>query len=386
MGDLDRAPARAGGEAAGGELSPETDLPAVDLRSDTVTRPTPAMRAAIAAAEVGDDALGDDPTTQRLEETIAALLGKERALLFPTGLMANQTAIAVLGRWGGEVVVEAGAHVLNFEDGAAAALSGIQLRPVPTADGMLTAAKLRDVIPEPSRYLPRICAVAVENTHLASGGRVMPLETAAGIAEVAHERGLPVHLDGARLWNACAASGHPPAAYAGHADTVMVALSKALGCPVGSMLAGDGDRMEEAWRVRRRLGGAMRQSGLLAAAGLHALEHHRAGIVDDHARAQRLADGIGAVPGFRVVSPQTNVVLVDLDEGAELVELLSFLKIRRIFLLKFGVSRLRAVTHRDVDDAGIARAIKGFEEWAAGRGRDWALWHDSFVSCPRSHD
>ena len=335
----------------------------VDLRSDTVTRPTAAMRAAIAAAEVGDDALGDDPTTRRLEETVAALLGKERALFFPTGAMANQTALAVLGRWGGEVLCEAGAHVLNFEEGAAAALSGIQLRAIPTPDGQLTAERIRPVLQPPSRYAPRTCAIAVENTHLMSGGTVMPVEAAAGVAELAREHGLPVHLDGARLWNACAASGREPSDYARHADTVMVALSKALGCPVGSMLAGDEVRMEEAWRVRRRLGGALRQSGLLAAAGLHALEHHREAIGEDHRRARDLAAGIAAVPGFRVVSPQTNVVLVDLDEGRVLFELLSFLRMKGIFVLKFGSNRLRAVTHRDVEDGGIARTIAAFGEW-----------------------
>jgi threonine aldolase len=343
--------------------------PVVDLRSDTVTRPTPAMRAAIAAAEVGDDALGDDPTTRRLEERVAELLGKERALFFPTGLMANQTALAVLGRWGGEVVVEAGAHVLNYEDGAAAALSGIQLRAVSAPDGQLDAELVRAAIRPVSRYAPRSCAVTVENTHLTSGGRVMPVSTLAAIATVAREHDLGVHLDGARLWNACAASGDEPADYARHVDTVMVALSKALGCPVGSMLAGPADLLEEAWRVRRRLGGAMRQSGLLAAAGLYALEHHRAEIPHDHARAARLARGVAELPGFRVNRPETNVVLIDLE--AELIpELLSFLEIRGILLLKFGTDRLRAVTHRDVDDAGIARVVACVGEWVATRQRE----------------
>jgi threonine aldolase len=347
-----------------------SELPLVDLRSDTVTRPTAQMRAAIAAAEVGDDALGDDPTTRRLEETMAALLGKERALFFPSGVMANQTALAVLGRWGGEIVVEAGAHVLNFEEGAAPALSGIQLRPLFTPDGQLTAARLGETIPAPSRYLPRTCAIAVENTHLASGGRVMPLATAAAIAELARERGLKVHLDGARLWNACAASGQAPADYARHADTVMVALSKALGCPVGSVLAGDEETMEEAWRVRRRLGGAMRQSGLLAAAGLYALANHREAIAADHQRARRLAEAVGDLPGFRVVPPETNVVLIDLDTDAQVIALLSFLAMNRILILKFGTRRLRAVTHRDVDDEGIARAIAVFGEWEARQKKE----------------
>ena len=338
--------------------------PVVDLRSDTVTRPTPAMRAAIAAAEVGDDALGDDPTTRRLEETVAALLGHERALFFPTGLMANQTALAVLGRWGGEVVVEAGAHVLNFEDGAAAALSGIQLRAVDAPSGQLTAELVRGAIRPVSRYAPRTCAVAVENTHLASGGRVMPVAVLEAIAGVVREHGIGLHLDGARLWNACAASAHAPADYARHADTVMVALSKALGCPVGSVLAGSAELMEEAWRVRRRLGGAMRQSGILAAAGLHAIEYHRAGISQDHERARRLGEGVAVLPGFAVVPPETNVVLIELDDG-HIPELLYFLEKRGILLLKFGTGRLRAVTHRDVDAEGIERVLTSFREWSA---------------------
>ena len=346
-----------------------TEPPVVDLRSDTVTRPTPAMREAIAGAEVGDDALGDDPTTRALEEAVAELLGKERALFFPTGLMANQTALAVLGRWGGEVVLEAGAHVLNYEDGAAAALSGIQLRAVPTPDGLLTPGLLRPAIRPAARHLPRTCAVAVENTHLESGGRVMPLDTAAGVAEVAREHGVAVHLDGARLWNACVASGHAPADYAHHADTVMVSFSKALGCPVGSVLAGDAATMEEAWRVRRRLGGAMRQSGILAAAGLYALAHHRGAIVQDHERARRFALGVAEIPGFRVDPPTTNIVFVDIDDGGELPKLLSFLQFRGILVLEYGAKRLRAVTHRDVDDAGIALAIEGFGEWVDSRGR-----------------
>jgi threonine aldolase len=211
--------------------------------------------------------------------------------------------------------------------------------------------------------------VTVENTHLASGGRVMSVAVLEAIAAVVREHGLRLHLDGARLWNACAASGREPADYARHADTVMVALSKALGCPVGSMLAGSVDLVEEAWRVRRRLGGAMRQSGVLAAAGLHALEHHRADISADHDRARRLAEGVARLPGMAVVAPETNVVLIDLEDGS-IAELLNFLEFRGIFVLKFGTGRLRAVTHRDVDDAGITRFLTCMAEWSATQQRD----------------
>ncbi|HSH44282.1 MAG TPA: threonine aldolase family protein, partial [Longimicrobiales bacterium] len=228
----------------------------VDLRSDTVTRPTPGMREAIASAEVGDDVFGDDPTVRLLEDRVAALLGKERALFFPSGIMANETAILVQGRPGTEAVVEASCHLVDWEDAAVAAWAGMQLRTVDTPDGVLTPDLVRAAIRPDTPVQPRTSLVCVENTHNAAGGKVVPLDTLRGVAEVARSAGLPVHLDGARLWNASAASGVELAAYAEAADTVMVSLSKGLGCPVGSLLAGDADTMAEAWRMRRRLGGA----------------------------------------------------------------------------------------------------------------------------------
>lgn len=343
----------------------------VDLRSDTVTRPTPAMREAIATAEVGDASLGDDPTTSRLEERVARLLGKERALFFPSGVMANQTALATLGRPGTEVVVEAGAHVLHYEEGAAAALSGLQLRAVPTADGLLTARAVEEAVRPGSPYMPETSVVAVENTHLDSGGRVMPLETAREIRAVAEGHGLGVHLDGARLWHASVASGRPAAEYADQADTVMVALSKGLGCPVGSLLAGPGEVMDRAWRVRRRFGGGMRQTGILAAAGLHALDHHLERLEMDHENARLLAEGLSEIEGVRVTPPETNIVLVDVSglEGST-GEILGFLEKRGILMIEFGPQRLRAVTHLDVGRAGIERAVEVFRDAveAAGRG------------------
>lgn len=323
----------------------------------------------MARAEVGDDALGDDPTTRRLEETVAGILGKERALFFPSGIMANQTALAVLAAWGGEVVVEAGAHVLHYEEGASAALSGLQLRAVATANGMLTAEAVASAIRSDSPYVPRTRAVALENTHLASGGRIMPVEVAAEIGALARDRGLPVHLDGARLWHAEAETGRGVDAWSRHADTVMVALSKGLGCPVGSVLAGPSDVMAEAWRVRRRFGGAMRQSGILAAAGLYALKHHREALSEDHRRARRLAEALGAVEGLRAAPPETNIVLVEVDEGGPSRSgLLSFLRKHRILMLKFGASGLRAVVHRDIDDRGIARAARALAAWRRRSG------------------
>lgn len=324
------------------------------------------MREAIASAEVGDASLGDDPTTNRLEERVAELLGKERALFFPSGVMANQTALATLGRPGTEVVVEAGAHVFHYEEGAAAALSGLQLRAVPTADGLLTPEGVEDAIRSGSPYMPETSVVAVENTHLESGGRVMPLDLARGIGGVARKYGLAVHLDGARLWHAAVASGHPVAAYAAEADTVMVALSKGLGCPVGSLLAGSHEVMGRAWRVRRRLGGGMRQTGILAAAGLHALDHHVDRLASDHRNARALAEGLERVDGVEVIPPETNIVLVDVSGlGVSREKVLDFLEERGILMIGFGQGRLRAVTHMDVDSAGIERAVGVFHSAAA---------------------
>jgi len=330
----------------------------VDLRSDTVTRPTQAMREAMMSAEVGDDVLDHDPTTLALEERVAELLGKERALFFPSGVQANQTALAVLGRPGTEVVCEAGAHIFNYEEAAGAALSGLQLRPVPTPGGLLTPDLVRGAVRPPSPYVPATSLVAIENTHNSAGGKILPLEGAQAIWEVAQEAKLPVHLDGARLWHACVETGHSPAEFGALADTVMVCLSKGLGAPVGSLLAGSADLLEKAWRVRRRLGGGMRQSGILAAAGLFALEHHRERLADDHARARTLAQGAGKIEGLRVQNPDTNIVMLDIDSPGIAPEvILAFLAERGVLMVPFGPKRIRAVTHMDVDDEGIGRAV-----------------------------
>jgi len=349
----------------------------VDLRSDTVTRPTQAMRKAMADAEVGDDALGDDPTTRRLEGRVAELLGKESALFFPSGIMANQTALAVLGSRGGEVVLDEGAHIFHYEDGAAAALSGLQLRPVASRDGIMSPRDVEAAVRSPSPYAPRTSVIAMENTHLDSGGRIVPPEATRAIAEIGARHGIPLHLDGARLWHACAESGLEPVTWARHAQTVMVSLSKGLGAPVGSVLAGDRPIMEEAWRVRRRFGGGMRQSGILAAAGLHALDHHMDRLRVDHANARSLAEALGVVEGLRVVQPTTNVLLAELaDCRLDADALLCFLRKRGILMLKFGSLRLRAVTHLDVDSAGIARVASVLDAWGGSEERAQS-WHDS---------
>ena len=325
----------------------------VDLRSDTVTRPTPAMRRAIAEAEVGDDVLGDDPTVQRLERTIADRLGKEAALFFPSGVMANQTAVMVLSRPGTEVVIEADGHVLNYENGAAARWSGIQLRPVAAPQNRMSAELVRAAVRPPGRYSVQTSLICLENTHNAGGGRILPLQTMRAIRATADELGLPIHLDGARLWNASVASGVAERDFAALADTVMVTLSKGLGCPVGSLVAGDQATIARAWEVRRQLGGGMRQSGILGAAGLYALEHHRDRLADDHANARLLASLASAI-GLRVIEPETNIVMMDLPEGApDAATVVGQLAGRGVLFSQFGPRRLRAVTHLDVDETGI---------------------------------
>ncbi|MFS8637648.1 MAG: GntG family PLP-dependent aldolase [Gemmatimonadota bacterium] len=329
----------------------------VDLRSDTVTRPTPGMREAIARAEVGDDVLGDDPTVKKLEERVAEILGKEAALFFPSGTMANQTAVAILTTPGTEVIIEETGHILDWEGGAAAQWAGIQLRPVPTADGLLTPELVQRAIRPDVRMGVRTSLICLENTHNAAGGKIMPLETMRAIRDIAARRGIPIHLDGARLWNASVAAGIPEAMFAAEADTVMVTLSKGLGCPVGSLLAGTAELIGEAWYVRRRHGGGMRQSGILAAAGLYALEHHRERLAEDHARARRLAELLDGTPGIRVIPPETNIVMIDIErEDLDAFALVERARARGVLLTPFTATRVRAVTHLDVDDAGIERA------------------------------
>ncbi len=328
----------------------------IDLRSDTVTRPTAAMRRAMAAAEVGDDVLDGDPTVRRLEARVAAMLGKQRALFFPSGTMANQAAIWLLSRPGTEILLDAGAHIIHYELAGAAALSGAQLRPVQGTGAVMDADALRAAIRPSSPHLPRASMVALENTHNHAGGRITPLAELRALRDVATTAGLPVHLDGARLWNASAASGTSLADFAACADTVMVSFSKGLGAPVGAALAGDDATIAEGWSVRKRFGGGMRQSGILAAAVLHALDAHMARLADDHANARAYAKRIDGAGGACVVPPDTNIVMLDLPPQLDAGAIVEGATKAGVLLTHWLRSRIRAVFHLDVDRAAARAA------------------------------
>lgn len=331
----------------------------IDLRSDTVTRPSAGMRRAMAEAEVGDDVLDGDPTTRRLEERIAELAGFEAALFFPSGVQANQTAVWLLAERGTEVLLEASAHLVLYEMAGIAGLAGAQIRPVPTPDGVLTAPLLEAAWPPTSPHVPRASLVAAENTHNAAGGKVLPVAEWDALVRLAGARGVPVHLDGARLWHAAAAQGLPPARVARGATSVMVSLSKGLGCPVGSCLAGSAPLIAGAREVRRRFGGAMRQSGILGAAGLYALEHNLGRLAEDHDHAALLAARLAGHPRVRPLPPDTNIVMLDLTDGVLTADaILPRLAEAGVLVVPFGPRRLRAVTHLDVSRAEVERAAE----------------------------
>ena len=344
-------------------------VPVVDLRSDTVTRPTPAMRRAMAEAEVGDDVFGDDPTVQALERRVAELAGKEAALYVPSGTMGNQIAIKCHTEPGDEVLLERESHIFVYEQGGLGANSGCLAHTVPGERGALAPGQVAAAVRDASTddHVPRMSLVCLENTHNRAGGVIVPLERLRAVAAAAHERGAAVHLDGARLWNASVATGVPVREWAATADSVMMCFSKGLGAPVGSILAGGADFVRRAHRVRKRWGGGMRQVGILAAACLHALDHHVERLADDHRRARALAAGFARVEGVRVIEPDTNIVIAALERPSlDPAAVLRALEERGVRMVPFGERRLRAITHLDVDDAGIAHAIAAFAEATRG--------------------
>jgi|SRR5580698_10569741 len=329
----------------------------IDLRSDTITRPTAAMREAMARAEVGDDVLGDDPTVQALEAEIARITGKQAALFVPSGTMGNQLGIATQTRPGDDVIVGEGAHLVGHEGAAGAALSGVQFSVA--GHGGIYSADDDDAALQPrADWAPRTSLVTIENTHNQSGGRVWPMALARGVAERARALGLSSHLDGARIWNASVAGGQDVATLCAPFETASVCFSKGLGAPAGSAFCGPLALVQEGRRLRRRWGGAMRQAGVLAAAALHALSHHRQRLTEDHANARVLAEHLASPGGGRgarvdVASVETNLVLIDVDVPAELV----VREARELGVLLMGATtRIRAVTHLDVSRADVERA------------------------------
>ncbi len=337
-------------------------MSAIDLRSDTVTRPTPAMRRAIAEAEVGDDVFGDDPTVLALERRCAELAGKPAALYVPSGTMGNQLAVHVLTRPGDAVLLESESHIFLYEQAGIAANSGCLAHVVPGVRGALDPAALVGAVrPAGDDHAARLALVCLENTHNRAGGAIVPLETLLAMAEAARAHGARVHLDGARLWNAAVASGVSIARWAACADTVMMCFSKGLGAPVGSILVGGEAEIRQARRVRKRWGGGMRQAGILAAACLHALDHHVERLADDHARAKRLAAGLRG-DGVTVEEPDTNIVIARLDAPLDPAKVLAELEKRGVRMVGFGPGRIRAICHLDVDDAGVERAAGAFAE------------------------
>ena len=329
----------------------------VDLRSDTVTQPTPAMRAAMLAAPVGDDVFGDDPTVNALQERIASMLGKEAALFVPSGTQSNLVAIMSHCGRGDEYIVGQMAHTYRWEGGGAAVLASVQPQPLEhQADGSIALRDIEAAIKPDDAHFARSRLLALENT---LGGKVLSLAYTTDATALARRRGLATHLDGARLFNAAVKLGVPASELAQHFDSVSVCFSKGLGAPVGSALVGTRGFIQAAHRWRKMVGGGMRQAGMLAAAALHALDHHVERLADDHRLAQRLADGLAAVPGVTVEPPQTNIVFVEVPPERA-AGLLAHLKTCGV--LATGLYRLRFVTHLDVDESGVDRAIAAVRE------------------------
>ena len=334
----------------------------VDLRSDTVTKPTPGMRRAMAEAEVGDDVFGDDPTINRLQETVAELFGKEAAVYVPSGSMANQVSIRAQTQPGDEIIAHADSHIYHYEGGAPAALSGCSLRLLPGDRGLFDATAVREAIRPLNSHFAQTRLVVVENTHNRGGGSIWPMAEIEAVRQVATEAKLKMHLDGARLMNACVATGHKPSEYAQHFDTVSTCFSKGLGAPVGSAVVGSKETIERVHRFRKMFGGGMRQGGIIAAGALYALEHNVDRLADDHANARRLAEAVAEMPGVSIdlEAVETNIVYFDVHgSGASPAQVLcDALHAEGVWMLPVAPRRLRAVTHLDVSREMIDRAIE----------------------------
>ena len=339
----------------------------VDLRSDTLTLPTPAMRDAMARAEVGDDVWEEDPTVRRLEEQAARRMGKEAALFVSSGTQGNLVSILTQTRPGQEMILDADSHIFNYEVGAAAVFGGVQTLPLKTARGFLSPDQVREHLRPGNVHIPVTGLVCVENTHNRHGGTCCTPEEIEAVAAAAHGAGVPVHLDGARIFNAAVALGRPVVDFARCVDSVMFCLSKGLAAPVGSLLCGSRDFVTRARRVRKMLGGGMRQVGVLAAAGLVALTSMVDRLAEDHANARRLAEGVARLRGMRLDlgNVQTNIVIFNLARPAEAGELVSGCLARKVRVHQIGPASIRCVTHKDVDAEDIERALEAFREITA---------------------
>ena len=331
----------------------------VDFFSDTVTRPTAEMRRFMCDAEVGDEQKLEDPTVNLLCEMVAELLGKEAAVFLPSGTMCNEIALRVHARPGEEVIAHHSAHPINFETGGPGALAGVNMRTVDGARGQFDAAAVEAAVRPASRYAPRSRLVWVEQTSNLGGGSVWPLERLEAVAKVAKSHGLATHMDGARLMNAVVASGVSARDYAAPFDSAWIDFTKGLGAPVGAALAGSRAFIDEAWRCKQQMGGAMRQAGIIAAGGVYALRHNVKRLAEDHANARRLAEGLARLPGIRLdaTTIETNIVFFDLTGSLTAPAAVERMLARGIRMGALGARTIRAVTHLDVDGAGIERAL-----------------------------
>lgn len=333
----------------------------IDLRSDTVTKPTPAMREAMMAAEVGDDVFGEDPTVNALQEKAAELLDKEAAIFVASGTMANQLSIKAHTQPGDEVIIEAGAHAMNFEGGAGAVLSGVQFFGIPGNRGIIEASQVEAAIRPDDAHFPVSRLIIIENTHNRGGGTVFPLSKILEIRELANRRGLRMHMDGARLWNACVASRISPAQYAAPFDSISVCLSKGLGCPAGSLVVGSKDFIKRVHRLRKMVGGGMRQIGFLAAAGIYALDHHIERLEEDHRKAKKLAHGLAEIKNIKInpAEVETNILYFDVSPAERTAqEVVWACRQKGVLLHPTGKTRIRCVTHLDVSFPDIDEALK----------------------------
>ena len=341
----------------------------IDLYSDTQTRPTPAMRTAMAEAPVGDEQRGEDPSVNRLCEMVAELLGKQAAVFLPSGTMCNEIAIMLHCRPGDEIIADATAHIINAEGGGPAAFAGALVRPLDGARGVYTAAQAEAAVRDKSRYTPTSSLIVIEQTSNIGGGTVWPLAAIEAVAEVARRHGLALHMDGARLLNAVVASGVAARDYAAPFDTVWIDLSKGLGCPVGAVLAGTHELIDQAWRWKQRMGGAMRQAGIIAAAGVYALEHHIERLAEDNANARLFAERVAGLPGVAVdpATVETNIVFFDVGgTGQAAGDIAERLAGHGVRIGAMDDEAMRAVTHLDVSREQVEEAAEAMRAVVEG--------------------